>query len=158
MGICGHCAPRPNSWTRSRAERVARLTVHPDDLDALGLLHNARYPAPAERARTALWAERGLVFEGAGVAAGDFRDAVEERRIMYDAPVNPPGAYAVYLRPDRLGTTGLTYGFCFCSADGGTAYARGARVLVRLDPATLRPAPWSEMFRTPGRELLRTRD
>lgn len=64
----------------------------------------------------------------------------------------------MHLWLDRLGTTGLTYGFRFCSADGGTTYAHGTRVLVRLDPATLRPAPWSEMFRNLGRELLRTQD
>ncbi|MFH8736261.1 MULTISPECIES: acyl-CoA thioesterase [unclassified Streptomyces] len=138
--------------------QLVPVTVHFDDLDALGLLHNARYPVMVERAWTALWAERGLVFEGDWVAAGDFCNAVKELRITYDAPVNRPGAYAVHLWLDRLGTTGLTYGFRFCSADGGTTYARGTRVLVRLDPATLRPAPWSEMFRTLGRELLRTQD
>ncbi|CAM5500697.1 putative protein OS=Streptomyces glaucescens OX=1907 GN=SGLAU_05835 PE=4 SV=1 [Streptomyces glaucescens] len=66
-----------------------------------------------------------------------------------------PGAYAVHLWLERLGTTGLTYGFRFCSADGSTTYAHGSRVLVRLDADTLRPAPWSERFRAAGRELLR---
>ncbi|RVU25432.1 acyl-CoA thioesterase [Streptomyces antnestii] len=110
------------------------------------------------RAWTALWAERGLGFEGDWEAAGDFCNAVKDLRITYDAPVSRPGAYAVHLWLDRVGTTGLTYGFRFCSADGTTTYARGTRVLVRLDPATLRPAPWSEPFRTLGRELLRPRD
>ncbi|MFE1246615.1 acyl-CoA thioesterase [Streptomyces sp. NPDC058735] len=131
------------------------VTVHFDDLDALGLLHNARYPLLVERAWVELWQERGIRFDGDWAAAGDACNAVRELRIGYEAPVNRPGAYAVHLWLERLGTTGLTYGFRFCSADGATTYAQGTRVLVRLDPATLRPAPWSEEFRAAGRELLR---
>jgi acyl-CoA thioester hydrolase len=134
------------------------VTVHFDDLDALGLLHNARYPVMVERAWGALWNERGLVFEGDWEAAGDFCNAVREFTITYDAPVKQPGRYAVRLWLDRLGRTGLTYGFRFCSADGAVTYARGTRVLVRLDPATLRPAPWSERFRASARDLLLPQD
>lgn len=64
----------------------------------------------------------------------------------------PPGGD---LWLDRLGNTGLTYGFRFCSADGSMTYATGTRVLVRLDAETLRPAPWSDGFRAAGRALLR---
>ncbi|MEV5355895.1 thioesterase family protein [Streptomyces sp. NPDC052693] len=135
--------------------RLVPVTVHFDDLDALGLLHNARYPLMVERAWVELWRERGIRFEGDWAAAGDACNAVKELTITYEAPVTRPGPYAVHLWLERLGTTGLTYGFRFCSADGGTTYARGTRVLVRLDAATLRPAPWSEEFRAAGRELLR---
>ncbi|WP_372352714.1 acyl-CoA thioesterase [Streptomyces sp. KL116D] len=138
-----------------RHGRLVPVTVHFDDLDALGLLHNARYPVMVERAWGALWNARGLVFEGDWEAAGDFCNAVKEFTITYDAPVKAPGGYAVELWLDRLGRTGLTYGFRFCSADGTVTYARGTRVLVRLDPATLRPAPWSEEFRASGQDLLR---
>ncbi|MEU6406508.1 thioesterase family protein [Streptomyces sp. NPDC046985] len=138
--------------------RLIPVTVHFDDLDALGLLHNARYPVLVERAWTELWQEHGFRFEGDWAAAGDVCNAVRELRIAYQAPVNRPGAYAVHLWLERLGTTGLTYGFRFCSADGATTYAHGARVLVRLDSETLRPAPWSEEFRAVGRELLRAAD
>ncbi|MET8669044.1 thioesterase family protein [Streptomyces tendae] len=138
--------------------RLVPVTVHFDDLDALGLLHNARYPVMVERAWTELWAEHGVRFEGDWAAAGDACNAVKELTIGYEAPVTRPGAYAVHLWLDRLGTTGLTYGFRFCSADGATTYARGTRVLVRLDSRTLRPAPWSEAFRTAGRALLRPAD
>ncbi|MEW2164994.1 acyl-CoA thioesterase [Streptomyces sp. NPDC007084] len=138
--------------------RLLPVTVHFDDLDALGLLHNARYPVLVERAWTALWSERGVGFDGDWAAAGDACNAVMELRITYEAPVSRPGAYAVHLWLERLGTTGLTYGFRFCSADGAVTYARGTRVLVRLDAATLRPTPWSEPFRSAGRELLRPAD
>ncbi|MFF3449485.1 acyl-CoA thioesterase [Streptomyces sp. NPDC002667] len=138
--------------------RLLPVTVHFDDLDALGLLHNARYPVLVERAWTALWNERGFGFEGDWEAAGDSCNAVKELRITYEAPVSRPGGYAVHLWLERLGTTGLTYGFRFCSSDGAVTYAHGTRVLVRLDAGTLRPAPWSERFRAVGRELLRSGD
>ncbi|MFB7504432.1 acyl-CoA thioesterase [Streptomyces broussonetiae] len=138
--------------------RLIPVTVHFDDLDALGLLHNARYPLLVERAWTELWNEYGVRFEGDWHAAGDACNAVRELRISYEAPVTSPGAYAVHLWLERLGTTGLTYGFRFCSADGTQTYAQGARVLVRLDATTMRPAPWTDGFRTVGRELLRPAD
>ncbi|MGP2438200.1 acyl-CoA thioesterase [Streptomyces sp. JW3] len=136
--------------------RLVPVTVHFDDLDALGLLHNARYPVLVERAWGELWEAYGHRYTGDWAAAGDACNAVKELRISYEAPVTRPGGYAVHLWLERLGRTGLTYGFRFCSADGATTYARGSRVLVRLDPATMRPAPWSEEFRTVGRGLLRS--
>ncbi|MBA9044693.1 MULTISPECIES: acyl-CoA thioesterase [Streptomyces] len=138
--------------------RLIPVTVHFDDLDALGLLHNARYPLLVERAWTELWHEHGIRFDGDWVAAGDACNAVRELRIGHEAPVTSPGRYAVHLWLERLGTTGLTYGFRFCSADGAETYARGTRVLVRLDATTLRPAPWSDGFRAVARELLRPAD
>ncbi|WP_316761085.1 acyl-CoA thioesterase [Streptomyces herbicida] len=138
--------------------RLIPVTVHFDDLDALGLLHNARYPLMVERAWTELWNEYGIRFDGDWEAAGDACNAVKELRIGYEAPVTRPGGYAVHLWLERLGNTGLTYGFRFCSTDGAVIYAHGTRVLVRLDAATLRPAPWSEGFRAAGRELLRPVD
>ncbi|MEV5279180.1 acyl-CoA thioesterase [Streptomyces sp. NPDC051994] len=134
------------------------VAVHFDDLDALGLLHNARYPVLVERAWTGYWNERGYGFDGDWVAAGDSCNAVKELRIGYEAPVSRPGAYAVHLWLERLGRTGLTYGFRFCSADGSRTYAHGTRVLVRLDPAELRPTPWSDRFRADGQALLRPQD
>ncbi|MER5788497.1 thioesterase family protein [Streptomyces sp. NPDC001980] len=137
--------------------RLLPVSVHFDDLDALGMLHNARYPLLVERAWTELWQEHGIRFDGDWAAAGDACNVVRELLISYEAPVTRSGTYAVHLWLERLGTTGLTYGFRFCSPDGATTYARGTRVLVRLDAATLRPAPWSETFRAVGRELLRSR-
>ncbi|MFC8373362.1 acyl-CoA thioesterase [Streptomyces sp. NPDC057239] len=134
--------------------RLIPVTVHFDDLDALGLLHNARYPLLVERAWTELWQEKGVRFDGDWAAAGDACNAVRELRIGYEAPVTRAGTYAVHLWLERLGRTGLTYGFRFCSQDGAVTYARGSRVLVRLDATTLRPAPWSETFRDGARELL----
>jgi acyl-CoA thioester hydrolase len=138
--------------------RLIPVTVHFDDLDALGMLHNARYPLLVERAWTEFWQERGIRFDGDWASAGDACNVVKELLISYEAPVTRSGSYAVHLWLERLGSTGLTYGFRFCSADGTTTYARGTRVLVRLDAGTLRPAPWSEGFRAAARELLRPQD
>ena len=136
--------------------RLIPVVVHFDDLDALGMLHNARYPLLVERAWTELWQEHGVRFDGDWASAGDACNVVKELVISYEAPVTKPGGYAVHLWLDRLGNTGLTYGFRLCSADGSVTYATGTRVLVRLDPETLRPAPWSEAFRAAGRALLRS--
>ncbi|MEU0224850.1 thioesterase family protein [Streptomyces sp. NPDC006284] len=150
--------PTAPALSAPRYGRLVPVTVHFDDLDALGLLHNARYPVLVERAWTELWTEYGFRFEGDWAAAGDACNAVKELTVTYEAPVTRPGAYAVHLWLERLGRTGLTYGFRFCSPDGATTYARGTRVLVRLDSATLRPAPWSDTFRAAGRALLRSAD
>ncbi|MBK3627138.1 acyl-CoA thioesterase [Streptomyces sp. MBT49] len=138
--------------------RIVPVTVHFDDLDALGMLHNARYPLLVERAWSEFWQDNGVRFDGDWASAGDACNVVRELRIGYEVPVTRSGAYAVHLWLERLGRTGLTYGFRLCSADGGTTYARGTRVLVRLDAATLRPTPWSDAFRAAGRELLRPAD
>ncbi|MGW0336948.1 acyl-CoA thioesterase [Streptomyces sp. NPDC003011] len=138
--------------------RLMPVTVHFDDLDALGMLHNARYPLLVERAWTDLWQEHGVRFDGDWASAGDACNVVKELLIGYEIPVTRAGAYAVHLWLERLGRTGLTYGFRFCSADGATTYAHGTRVLVRLDARTMRPAPWSEEFRAAGRALLKSRD
>jgi acyl-CoA thioester hydrolase len=42
------------------------------------------------------------------------------------------------------------------SADGKTVHAEGRRVNIKLDPATLRPAPWTSEGRATGSLLLRT--
>ena len=138
--------------------RLIPVTVHFDDLDALGMLHNARYPLLVERAWTEVCEGLGVRFDGDWASSGDACNVVKELLIGYEAPVTRTGTYAVHLWLERLGTTGLTYGFRFCSADGATTYARGTRVLVRLDAGTLRPAPWSDGFRAAGRELLRPAD
>ncbi|WP_408647552.1 acyl-CoA thioesterase [Streptomyces geranii] len=151
-------APIPPAVQNGSYGQLMPVTVHFDDLDSLGMLHNARYPLLVERAWNELWQGHGFGFDGDWAAAGDFCNVVRELQISYEAPVGRPGPYAVHLWLERLGTTGLTYGFRFCSADGEVTYARGTRVLVRLDAGTLRPTPWSERFRACGRELLRSAD
>ncbi|ESP96774.1 Thioesterase [Streptomyces sp. GBA 94-10 4N24] len=149
-------APLADAPTAPGADGVlVPVEVHFDDLDALGLLHNARYPLLVERAWGVHWAGLGHTYAGDWHAAGDACNAVKEFRITYELPVTRSGKYAVHLWLERLGRTGLTYGFRLCSADGTAIHARGHRVLVRLDPDTMRPAPWTEEFRDAARPLLR---
>jgi acyl-CoA thioester hydrolase len=50
------------------------------------------------------------------------------------------------------------YGFKVRSDDGTVVHAEGRRVQVRLDPATLRPAPISAELRDACRPLLAPED
>src|SRR5690606_39834511 len=68
-----HCAMTHPCYLRSdmtaaappRVEygHVEPVTVFFDDLDALGFVHNARYPILLERALTTYWAERGYSYD-----------------------------------------------------------------------------------------------
>ncbi|SBT49272.1 acyl-CoA thioesterase [Micromonospora auratinigra] len=133
---------------------VEHVTVHFDDLDALGILHNARYAVLLERAVTPYWAERGHGFRGRD-SSPDVFHAVREFTIRYRAPIAAVGPVAVHFWLEQLGTTSASYAFEFRSVDGSTVYAEGTRAVVRLDPATLRPAPWSDAARAVATSLLR---
>ncbi len=133
---------------------VEHVTVHFDDLDALGILHNARYAVLLERALTPYWAERGHGFQGRN-SSPDVFHAVREFTIRYRVPIATTGPIAVHFWLEHFGTSSATYVFEFRSVDGGTVHADGTRAIVRLDPATLRPAPWSAAARTVGESLLR---
>lgn len=131
------------------------VTVHFDDLDALGMLHNSRYPLLVERAWAAYWHGHGFTFEGDWATAGDMCNVIKEMKVSYERPILRAGDYAAHLWVERLGRTGLTYGFRICSADGTVTHAQGHRVLVRVDPQTFRPTPWSERARAIATGLLR---
>ena len=134
---------------------VAHVPVHFDDLDAMGLLHNARYAVLLERALTPYWAERGVVYRGDVHAAPDVFHAVREFTISYRAPVTGVGTVAVHFWLEHFGTSSAQYAFEFRSVDGATVHATGTRSIVRLDPATLRPTAWTEVGRAIAATLLR---
>jgi acyl-CoA thioester hydrolase len=129
---------------------VERIPIHYDDLDAMGIVHNARYPLLLERSLTPYWAEHG-----GQATSPDMFHAVREFCISYMAPIRSMGEVLVHFWLDHLGERSATYGFRFLSADGGTIHAEGTRSIVRLDPATLRPTPWSDAARAVARTLLR---
>ncbi|MFI7431825.1 acyl-CoA thioesterase [Micromonospora sp. NPDC049836] len=134
---------------------VEHVTVHFDDLDAMGILHNARYAVLLERALTPYWTERGIAFSAGRHSAPDVFHAVREFAITYHAPVTGVGALAVHFWLEHLGTSSARYAFEFRSPDGRTRYADGTRSIVRLDPATLRPTAWTEAARAVATTLLR---
>lgn len=139
--------------TTTEAGHVTPMPVHFDDLDAMGVLHNSRYAVLVERALTLWWAERGVSFAGGRPTTPDAFNVVRDYAITFHRPVRGTGEIGVHFWIDRLGTTSAAYGFRVISADGGTVFAEGRRVTVRLDPATMRPAPWTPEGRALAEKL-----
>ncbi|MFI5892499.1 acyl-CoA thioesterase [Actinoplanes sp. NPDC051513] len=134
---------------------TTRVPVHFDDLDALGVLHNARYAVMIERAMINWWAERGVSFADGRPTTPDAFNVVREYAITFHVPVRGTGEIAVHFWVENLGTTSADYHFRFTSIDNRTVYAEGRRVNIHLDPATMRPSPWTESGRELASQLLR---
>ena len=134
---------------------VVRMPVHFDDLDAMGVLHNARYAVLVERAVVLWWTERGVSFSGGRPTTPDAFNVVRRYSITFHRPVRGTGEVSVHFWLERMGTTSADYLFRVTSTDGATVFAEGRRVNVRLDPATMRPAPWTEQGRATAAALLR---
>lgn len=70
-----------------------------------------------------------------------------------------PRVWATTMRIDvwveHIDTTSCVYGFLCSSEDGNVAYARGERSVIKIDPQSQRPAPWSEPFRMQHETLLK---
>jgi acyl-CoA thioester hydrolase len=135
---------------------VTSVPVHFDDLDALGVLHNARYAVLIERAMTTWWAERGVSFAGGRPTTPDAFNVVREYAITFHQPVRGTGEIAVHFWLEKLGNSSADYRFRFVSSDGTLVYAEGRRVNIRLDPATMRPTPWTDEGRALAATLLRS--
>ncbi|WP_250008722.1 thioesterase family protein [Actinoplanes sp. M2I2] len=134
---------------------VVPQAVHFDDLDAMGVLHNSRYAVLVERAIIVWWSERGVTFTGGRPTTPDAFNVVREYQITFHNPIRSTGDIDIRFWLDHMGTTSAEYGFQVTAADGTTVYAEGRRVNVRLDPATMRPAPWTDEGRALAATLLR---
>lgn len=134
---------------------LAGCPVHFDDLDAMGIVHNARYAIMLERALTAFWVEHGFDLGGGRPSSPDMFGAVREFTITYHSPVTGTGEIALHFWIDHLGTTSAVYGFRFVSADHTVVHAEGRRAIVKLDPRSLRPAPWTDRARAVAGSLAR---
>lgn len=121
--------------------------VYFDDLDALNILHNVRYLLFIERARGELFNALGFLWQDDLSVNPDKFHAIAAHRIEYLAPVRGEGVVAVELRPTHLGRTSFVIDARVIAMDGSTEFAVATTRLVRLDPATYRPAPWSDRFR-----------
>ncbi len=124
---------------------VETVPVHFDDLDAMGLVHNARYALMLERALSAYWSRHGFSFADGVPTQPDVVHAVAEYSISYHAPIRGTGAVDVHFWIEELGRSRAVYRFRFVSGD--TVHAEGRRVNVKLDPRTLRPTPWTPLAR-----------
>jgi acyl-CoA thioester hydrolase len=121
--------------------------VYFDDLDALNLLHNVRYVLFTERARGELFNALGFRWQDDIAVNPDKYHVIAAHSFEYLVPVRGEGTVRVELVPTHLGTSSLIIAASIKSADGEVLHARGTTRLVRLDPATDRPCPWSEVFR-----------
>ncbi|WP_329455426.1 acyl-CoA thioesterase [Streptomyces sp. NBC_01497] len=122
-------------------------TVHFDDLDGFGMLHNSHYAVLAERAWVAYWQRREVAFSRDWELLDDGYNVAKELLVGFDLPIGRPGTYGVHAWVERLGRTSLTYGFRVCSEDASLTYAHGHRTVVRLERTTLRPTEWSGRVR-----------
>ncbi len=71
-------------------------------------------------------------------------------------PVSRPTTLRIDIWVENLDETSCVYGFLCSSEDGNSAHARGERTVVRIDPVTHRPAPWSVPFRLRQSQLFKS--
>ena len=122
---------------------VELLPVHFDDLDPMGMIHNARYALLIERALATFWRHHGHTFSDGRPTTADAFNVVKEFTISYRAPIRGPGDVVVHFWLKHMGTSCAVYTFCLLSSDGTTVFAEGRRVVIKLDRETLRPSPWT---------------
>lgn len=121
--------------------------VYFDDLDALNILHNVRYLLFTERARGELFDLLGFRWEDDLTVNPDKYHVVAEHQIKYLAPVRGEGELSVELQPSHLGTSSAILDAKVRALHGDVLNATSTTRLVRLDPSTQRPCPWSDRFR-----------
>lgn len=121
--------------------------VYFDDLDALNILHNVRYLLFIERARGELFNLLGFRWQDDLAENPDKYHVIAEHRISYLVPVRGEGDLCVALTPTKLGQTSFIISAEVRSTDDRTVHATELTRLVRLDPHTNRPTPWSARFR-----------
>ena len=124
-------------------ERV--MGVYFDDLDPYRILHNARYLLLFERTLGSFWQTLGF---GAlqELEHPDQFHFVRANTVEYEQPIRGVGDVRVRVWVKRLGSTSLTFAFTLMAMDSDIVYARGSRTVVRVDPKTWRPAPWTDSF------------
>jgi acyl-CoA thioester hydrolase len=122
--------------------------VYFDDLDAMQILHNARYLLLFERTIGSFWTRTmgwgGRLDESKNP---DRYHLVRTNAIEYLRPVTGVGDVRVRIWVEKLGRTSLTFGFRLLPMDEDIDFAHGARVIVCVDPRTRKPTPWSDEFR-----------
>ncbi|HEV2638504.1 MAG TPA: hotdog domain-containing protein [Actinocrinis sp.] len=126
---------------------VHRSTVWFDELDMVGVLHNARYAIHVERAMSAWY--HSLPDQD----PSDSVVVVRQYNIEFLRPFTQQrGELVIECGVGKLGTTSAIFTFRALSypadADGTEIeHARGIRAIVKVDPQTLRPTPWSDRYR-----------
>ncbi|SER55149.1 acyl-CoA thioesterase [Actinokineospora terrae] len=117
-----------------------------DELDPMGILHNARYAVHVERATAAFFEANGFTWEASIEDNPDKFHAVRRFEVDLELPYLGTGPLDVDLWLDHLGSTSLRYGFR-CVGPQGQSHASGLRSVVKLNPKTFRPEPWTDRWR-----------
>lgn len=123
------------------------LGVYFDDLDAFQILHNARYLILFERTIGAFWKHMGWGGVLDAQKNPDQFHMVRANTLEYLAPVRGTCDVRVRVWVQQLGRTSLTFGMRVLPLDRDEDHARGTRTLVRVDPETFTPVPWSDDIR-----------
>jgi acyl-CoA thioester hydrolase len=124
-----------------------RFGVYFDDLDSFQILHNSRYLLLFERCIGEFWERMGWGGLLDAQLNPDQFHLVRKNQIEYLRPVRGVGQVRVRLQVARIGDTSVTFSFRVMPMDQDVDFAIGERVIVKVDPNTHRPAPWSEEFR-----------
>ena len=132
--------------------------VHFDELDAMRMLHNARFFVHMERAASAFYRSLGARWALDVEDNPDQFHVVKAQEIEYLVPFMGTGELRVEMRVEKIGRTSCRLAFRFTSPDAVVTYARGARTIVKLNPATLRPIVWTDRFRNALEGLARGRE
>lgn len=122
------------------------MGVYFDDLDPFHILHNARYLLLFERTLGSFWKVLGL----GGMQDPDSPDRfhlVKTNQIEYLAPVKGVQEVRVRVWIEKLGKSSLTFGFRLMPMDEDRVCAQGFRTVVRVDPDSLAPTPWTDELR-----------
>ncbi len=101
-----------------------------------------------ERARGELLQALGFRWQDDLADNPDKYHVVAAHEIEYLAPVRGEGELSVEIWPTHLGTSSLVIAARVLPRHGSTLHARATTRLVRLDPETNRPTPWSDTFRS----------
>ena len=127
--------------------------VHFDELDAMHMLHNARFFLHMERTAAAFFVSMGRRWETRVADNTDQFAVVKAQEIEYLVPFKGTGELRVEMRVEKLGRTSCALAFRFTSPDESVLYARGTRTIVKVNAETLRPSPWTARFRDEVRAL-----
>jgi len=128
--------------------------VYFDDLDPFEILHNARYLLLFERTIGQFWKHMGWGGVLNARTNPDQFHLVRANHVEYHRPVKGVGEVRVRLTVSKLGRTSLIFGFAVMPLDEDVTYATGTRALVRVDPGTMKSAPWTDAFRAQLRPYL----
>lgn len=118
-----------------------------DDLDAFQVLHNARYLLLFERTIGTFWRQFGWGALLSPVDNPDQYHVVRANHILYDRPVRGVGEVRVRIWVEQLGRTSLTFAMRILPMDHDEPYCTGTRTIVRVDPVTFLPVPWTDDLR-----------